>query len=352
LKTLLALNQSDDTIRDDSLNEAISFFKSILSASSFHKVALMKLVNLLRIAGKLEEALQIVNQSPPGGTKLLCLGLIYRWMNRQEFSLVEFGKAREFEDVRFEATVGILDIYVFTDINFHACTAAGLQERPLQESNLNDAIQLVKEGFFSSHPRIQAYGSLARILTRNREDIEVGFNTLQELYSSDKDNVSILFALAAGYTATKQAGKSRPLLKRIQEMASAADYIISDTDDIQRAFLLSADLHLEAGKPELAHKLCIAVRNLNRSSARAYEMLGIIADKNGSYSEAGNLFSLASKCGGDIPSISAQQSAACLKSGKLVSAIQSCLRVLESDKTRNLNIRKEILEKARSALKN
>ena len=72
----------------------------------------------------------------------------------------------------------------------------------------------------------------------------------------------------------------------MQKMA----YNPADADDFERTWLLLGNIYIEAGKYDLAEECCSRCLKYNKSSARAWELKGVILEKEASFQTASDCY--------------------------------------------------------------
>lgn len=138
---------------------------------------------------------------------------------------------------------------------------------------LVSAQQLVSElrGSAGSPARRLVLEAYCLIATRNKEDAERACAQLAEVAAEDPENVPVLLALATGFMSLRQAPKARNQLKRIAKMQR---YVAEDWEEFEKAWLMLAELQLAAGKHDQAQEMAKRCLLYNKSSGRAFELLG------------------------------------------------------------------------------
>ncbi len=122
-------------------------------------------------------------------------------------------------------------------------------------------------------------------------------------------------------------------------------------DDIEKCWLLLADIYIQGGKYDLATELLKKVTAVNKSCTKAWEYMGFIMEKEASYKDASEYYAQCWKLQRESnPSIGFKLAFNYLKAKRYVDAIDICHKVLavypEFPK-----IRKELLDKARTFLR-
>lgn len=136
---------------------------------------------------------------------------------------------------------------------------------------------------------LEAY---CQIATRSKADAEQACARLAEVAAEDPESVPVLLALATGFLSLKQAPKARNQLKRIAKMQR---YVAEDWEEFEKAWLMLADMQLAAGKHDQAQEMAKRCLLYNKSSGRAYELLGQMFEREQSYKDAADHYESAWK---------------------------------------------------------
>ncbi|XP_021562079.1 tetratricopeptide repeat protein 21A [Carlito syrichta] len=156
-----------------------------------------------------------------------------------------------------------------------------------------------------------------------------------------------LLALAQAYMILKQTPKARTQLKRLAKVPWA----LAEADDLEKSWLLLADIYCQGGKFDLAWELLQRCVLYNKSCCKAYEYMGFIMEKEQSYRDAATNYELAWKCSHQAnPAIGFKLAFNYLKDKKFVEAIEICHNVLQ-EYPNYPKIREEVLKKAQKSLK-
>lgn len=112
-----------------------------------------------------------------------------------------------------------------------------------------------------------------------------------------------------------------------------------------------ADIYVQVGKYEFAQELCKKTLSINKSSARSWEMLGQIMEKEQSYKDAAEHYEHAWTFMNETsPSVGYKLAFNYLKAKRFVEAIDVCHKVLAAFPDYP-KIKKDIMAKAREALR-
>ncbi|KAF4673755.1 Tetratricopeptide repeat protein 21B [Perkinsus chesapeaki] len=347
----------------DGFKDVIAHYKELIEKDSSNFHALGQLLTLLRKTGRLaklgDKYLEKVGGSlsegkyAPSGLRY-CRGLHYRWLNQPEEAIVEFSAARSDADYRYDATLQMIEIYLFPDVS-DGCSLEGLNPTSITPPGhiaeaRNLCYELAEQERHGWTPKLRVLRSQAELLTRSKPAVDAAMNDLMNLFNETRTYVPALLAVSQGLVLSKQTSKARNQLKRICEFA-ANSYNPEFADDFERAWLLLADIYVSSGKYDLATKLCLQAKDQNQSCGRAWELLGLIYEKEQAYQDAAMHYQKAWE-------IFCERRAAVgyrlafnfLKAKRYVDAIRICHKVLTLDENYP-KIRKDVLDKARSLLR-
>jgi len=206
----------------------------------------------------------------------------------------------------------------------------------------------VKE-FKSEDPyKVQVLENLVLVATKHKANAERALQAFTEICQKKRDYVPAIVGMAVAYQLMKQTPRARNQLKRMSKMPWTAE----DAEDFESAWLLLADLYITAGKYDMATELLKRCLDHNKSSSKAYEYLGFIYEKEQSYKDAANNYEQAWQyCNQQNPVIGYKLAFNYLKAKRFVDAIDISHKVLAANPNYP-RIKREILDKARSSLRN
>eukprot|EP00842_Homolaphlyctis_polyrhiza_P002570 jgi/Hompol1/3313/HPOL_000546-RA len=145
----------------------------------------------------------------------------------------------------------------------------------------------------------------------------------------------------------KQPPRARNQLKRVVK----TDWTSENGDDLERCWLLLADIYIQGGKYDLATELLKKVIANNKSNGKAFEYLGFIMEKESAYKDAAEHYLQAWKLDHETNlTIGFKLAFNYLKAKRFVDAIDIC-HVILGVAPDYPKIEKEILEKARAHLR-
>ncbi|XP_016051686.1 PREDICTED: tetratricopeptide repeat protein 21A [Miniopterus natalensis] len=149
------------------------------------------------------------------------------------------------------------------------------------------------------------------------------------------------------YMLLKQVPKARTQLKRLAK----APWVLAEAEDLEKSWLLLADIYCQGGKFDLASELLRRCLQYNKSCCKAYEYMGFIMEKEQSYTDAASNYELAWKYSHYAnPAVGFKLAFNYLKGKRFVEAIEVCHNVL-GEHPNYPKIREEILEKAQGSLR-
>ena len=187
------------------------------------------------------------------------------------------------------------------------------------------------------------------LATRQKSAIELSLIDLTEIASQEeyKDQVGPILCLATAHILLKQSQRARTQLKRVAKY----QWTFEEAEYLERCWLLLADLYIQANKADLAGELLSKILEHNKSCCKAYELKGIMSEKDQSYRIAANYYDSAWRYGGKLkPAIGYKLAYNYMKTKKYPEAIDVCHQVLKIHPDYP-SIKKDILDKCRNSLK-
>ncbi|XP_052805384.1 tetratricopeptide repeat protein 21B-like isoform X2 [Mya arenaria] len=376
LMTLLKSDKENDAatimladlmFRKNEYDSAMFHFQQLLQLKADNYDALARLVDLMRRAGKLEEVPKFLdmaeNASPrskvePGFN--YCKGLYEWYTGNPTAALKLFNMARKDSDWGHQATFSMVEIClnpdsdtiggeVFESVEGEVSQSESREKTDSEQMAVRTAEKLLKE--LKPKPgdqRPQYLANMALIATKQKANVEKAINSFMEMVSDEKqENVGALYGVAAGYMVLKQTPRARNQLKRVAK----SNWNMVDAEDLEKSWLLLADIYIQSGKYDMATELLKRVLQHNKSCCKAYEYQGFIMEKEQSYKDAANSYENAWKYGNkNNPVIGFKLGFNYLKAKRMVDAIDICHHVLASHPNYP-KIKKEILDKARQSLR-
>uniref|UniRef100_A0A2K6FNN0 Tetratricopeptide repeat domain 21A n=1 Tax=Propithecus coquereli TaxID=379532 RepID=A0A2K6FNN0_PROCO len=352
---------ADLLFRKQNYEAAINLYRQVLEKAPDNFLVLRKLIDLLRRSGKLEDtpaffelAKKVSSRVPLEPGFNYCRG-IYCWHIGQPNEALKFlNKARKDSTWGQSTTYYMVQICLNPDNEivggevFETLVAESKKET--EQHGVRTAEKLLREFYPHSafgQTQLRLLQGLCLLATRENANVEAALGNFIEMAQAEKDSVPALLALAQAYMLLKQIPKARTQLKRLAK----APWVLAEAEDLEKGWLLLADIYCQGGKFDLASELLRRCVQYNKSCYKAYEYMGFIMEKEQSYKDAATNYELAWKYSHQAnPAIGFKLAFNYLKDKKFVEAIEVCHSVL-SEHPNYPKIREEILEKAQGSLR-
>ncbi|XP_008584612.1 PREDICTED: tetratricopeptide repeat protein 21A isoform X1 [Galeopterus variegatus] len=360
-----SMMMADLMFRKQKYEAAVNLYHQVLEKAPDNFVVLNKLINLLRRSGRLEDAPAFFELAEKRSSRVTldpgfnyCRG-IYCWhMGQPKEALKFLNKARKDSTWGQSATYYMVQICLNPDneivggeaFESLAAESNSTDRKESEQHGVRTAEKLLREfcplSAFSQ-TQLRLLQSLCLLATREKANVEAALGTFIEMAQAEKDSVPALLAVAQAYMLLKQIPKARTQLKRLAK----APWAVAEADDLEKSWLLLADIYCQGGKFDLAWELLRRCVQYNQSCCKAYEYMGFIMEKEQSYKDAVTNYELAWKYSHYAnPAIGFKLAFNYLKDKKFVEAIEVCHNVL-AEHPNYPKIREEILEKARGSLR-
>ncbi|KAF3827030.1 hypothetical protein GH733_002516 [Mirounga leonina] len=369
---------ADLMFRKQKYEAAVDLYRQVLEKAPDNFVVLNKLIDLLWRSGRLEDAPAFFELTKRMSSRVplepgfnYCRG-IYSWHIGQPNEALKFlNKARKDSTWGQSATYYMVQICLNPD---NEIVGGEVFENLVAESNSTDrkdseqhgvrtAEKLLREFYPRSawgQTQLRLLQNLCLLATREKANVEAALGTFIEMAQVEKDSVPALLATAQAYALLKQVPKARTQLKRLAK----APWALGEAQDLEKSWLLLADLYCQGGKFDLATELLRRCMQYNKaggalpsgkrgrqSCCKAYEYMGFIMEKEQSYKDAATNYELAWKYSHRAsPAIGFKLAFNYLKDKRFVEAIEVCHHVLR-EHPNYPQIREEILEKAQGSLR-
>lgn len=352
-----AMMLADLMFRKNEYEAAIFHFQGLLERKPNHYVALSRLIQLLRRAGKLSEVPKFLKMAESLSARAAleagfhyCKGLYARYTNNPREALTEFYAARKDSEFGTRVLEHMIEIYINPDNEIQLDQVGGAGPEADKEflKSVQSARDLLREippmSRTMKHQVLECY---TQMVTKNKADVEAAIATLGNMIAADKNYVPALLALAEAHLIRKETPKARNHLKRVAKMPYNSD----EAEEFERSWLLLADIFIQQAKYDLASELLKRCLAQNKSCAKAWEALGFIMEKEQSYRDASEHYEAAWRMENHSNAGTGFRLAFnYLKAKRYVEAIDVCHKVLAAQPDYP-KIRKDILERARSCLR-
>jgi len=345
---------ADVMFRKGEHDAATFHFQQLLDHNPERYEAMSKQLQLLRRAGRLSDAPRLIKAAEKASAKAkfapglhYCKGL-HAWYTNDPFTaLKEFNQARKDGEWGRDALMAMIEIYLNPDNSDLFQDAAEAKGDSLEyvrhaQSLIQELRAIGEEGW-----RVQVLDAYALMLTKQKLNLEKAITILTSILDNDRDNVPARLALANAFMFMNQQPKARNQLKIIAKHPLNGDF----ASEFERAWLMLADMYIASGKFDMASELCKKTLMNNKSSAKAWEHLGLIMMKEEAYSDAAEKYEQAwIFMNESSPSVGYKLALTYLKAKRYVEAIEVCHKVLKQQ-PEYPKIRKDILDKARASIR-
>ena len=344
----------------------------VLTASPGEHEALARAVRLLKLAGRLADAVKLVDGAEKAGRAAardpgvrFCRGLLLRYQNRPKEAIAAFNDARHSAVWGLRAVEEMAWTYVSPDGDAVWRTAKRGEEddggaprrgargqaakgATSREESSDVALSLL-EGVPSKqrtrrHQVLQAYALMVRGEPRATEEAH---RVLAALFTEDKGFVPAVAAMATLQLLQGDTAKAKNSLKHLTRLPFDSD----ESEDFVRGHLMLADVQMEAAKNDTAIRMCREALKRDSASGLAWEILGDIAEREMSYADASEHFSQAWAVDSERSArVGYKLAFNYLKSRRFTKAIDVCHKVLEQFPDYP-SIRETIVDVARRSLR-
>ncbi|XP_057410083.1 tetratricopeptide repeat protein 21A isoform X3 [Balaenoptera acutorostrata] len=352
---------ADLMFRKQNYEAAINLYHQVLEEAPDNFPVLNKLIDLLRRSGKLEDAPAFFELAKKVSSRVplepgfnYCRG-IYCWHIGQPNEALKFlNKARKDSTWGQSATYYMVQICLNPDNEIVGGEAfenlVTESKKELEQHGVRTAEKLLREFYPHSawgQTQLRLLQSLCLLATREKANMEAALGTFIEMAQAEKDSIPALLAVAQAYSLLKQVPKARTQLKRLAK----APWTLAEAEDLEKSWLLLADIYCQGGKFDLASELLRRCMQYNKSCCKAYEYMGFIMEREQSYKDAATNYELAWKYSHHAnPASGFKLAFNYLKDKRFVEAIEVCHDVLKQHPNYP-RIREEILEKAQGSLR-
>lgn len=342
-------------------------FSQLLLAQPCYWTALARLIEVMRRSGSLLDVMPFLQRAEQGTVNTnrvsglnYCKGLYEWYIGNPNGALRYFNAARRDYEWGPQAVFNMIEICInpdgdipngndmvdsadsgdFSDARTIALRTADrlLKElRPRSNGRDNETL---------NHRMLQAFLKLA---SKQKFQIESALQDFTELADLEEyqNAVGPVLGMATALVQLKQTQRAKNHLKRI----ARATWNFEEAEYLERSWLLLADIYMNASKWDVAESLVDKVFEHNKSSAKAYELAGYIAEKSQNYRDAAKYYKSAwICCGKSKPHIGYKLAYNYMKTKRFADAIEICQQVLKLHPDYSV-IRKDILDKCRNNLR-
>jgi tetratricopeptide repeat protein 21B len=318
--------------------------------------ALERLISLLRRAGKLDQVPALLAAAEAADRRSLahagyryCSALYHRYTNDISKAILEFNLSRKDDTWGPHALAHMIELYLNPDQD------GAWEEResgPLDETT-SEHVRVAEKLLEELRPkakdaqRFKVLENYYLLGTRNKTKIDQAMQSFMDMLDHDQDYLPAILGMSTGFMVEKNAHKARNLLKRVGKMEISS----RDGEDFTKANLLLAKFYVDKEKNDLAQELCKKCLVQDRSCGQAWEILGLVMEKDLNYENASECYEKAWKLEFEASaSVGFKLAWTYLKCKRYIDCIDICEKVLAQypDYPR---IREEILKKAQYSIR-
>ncbi|KAK3907549.1 Tetratricopeptide repeat protein 21B, partial [Frankliniella fusca] len=366
---------ADLAFRRVDLEGAWQHFSALLQRRPAYWTALARLVEVSRRRGQLASCVPFLDaaeaqdgqRAQPSPGLSYCRGLYSWYACNASQALHQFNAARRDPEWGQQAVHNMIEICLDGQSLGQSLGAEDVEDRDARQAALATAERLLAElrGAAGGAEEEMSKRLLANQLLLAKGDkrgIERAVQDLTAVVSSETEShrepVGAVLGLAQALLLQKQTQRARNQLKRLARTA----WTVEQASHLERAWLLLADLYIQQGKQELAADLLRRVLQHNQGCTRAYESLGVMAEKEQAYREAAGHYERAWRLGAGAetglaggaarsqPALGYKLAFQYMKCKHYADAIDVCHQVLAAHPNYP-RIRKDILDKSRNHLR-
>jgi tetratricopeptide repeat protein 21B len=364
-----AMLLADIMFRKGNFTEAIDHFDKLLEKKPANFVALAQLIKLLRRAGRLKDIKAYLDRAKESSARVesepgyhFCNGLFHLYSNNPRDALKELNYGRKSREWGQQAILHMIDIYLVNS-GIDSTNIESIESKkngPDNTENTNAAQKLLQElvvapaddpnnkNYVSENKKKVIEAQIIVAKAKSKTEIEKALAQFIQVINKDKDNVPALVSMANALQLIKQTPKARNNLKRIAKMDNISE---EDADEFERGWLLLANIYIGLNKNEEAQDQISKILKLNKSCSKAWELKGLIQEKDKGFKEASESYETAWKLTHEKdPAIGFKLAFNYLKGKRYLDAVDVCHKVLASH-PRYPRIRKEILDVARAGIR-
>lgn len=310
--------------------QAVLKYQRLLEREPNHYGALQRLVDGNRRAGQPPQAIKrtlgravAASRSPETEYGLqYCIGLHNRYSGDANAALKHFNRASRDAEWGQQALKHMIEI--FLNPNDEAWGGEVVEPGVLEQvDTLLDRLAGMVGASDPSVRVLRAYRTLAAS-PKGVEDAMKDFTAIQQGSTSEAVAVPAHLGLARCYWKSNALQKAKAQLKPVQK----AGWMPELAEDIEHGLLLLAKIHFKYGKDDLALDVLKKLLRKNKSSYKAWDLIGQIREKGLEYNTAALVYENAwSFCDGADPAIGYRLAFNYLKDKRFLEAITICHQI-------------------------
>jgi tetratricopeptide repeat protein 21B len=308
--------------------------KELLAGHPNNYHALSSLITILRKMGYLVLANSYIEAAEKADRRAAshagfryCRGLYARAINDVGKAIHEFNFARKDIVWGENALVNMVELYLNPDQEGAWEERDESKSDETSASHIRIAEDLLKElkPICKDQAKLAILSNYCTFAHKDKASISTGISRFSDMVEENSENVSALLGLATGHMLEKNQPKALSVLKKISGLKQKIGF----NEDFEKANLLLARLQIEKASTDTVEELCNACLSQNKSCAQAFELLGLMKEKNGDYEGASDHYYQAWKLEFEASAPTGFKLAFCLlKCRRCVEAVNICEKVL------------------------
>jgi tetratricopeptide repeat protein 21B len=282
----VTLHASDETEREG----AAAPLEALLKLRPNDYRALERLVGQFRRSGTLDRVADFFKAAAAADGRAesnagyrFCQGLYARFVNDIGKAIAEFNQARRDDEWAEEALMNMIELYLNPNQD------GVWDERdqgPLDEStaeNIAAADTLLRElqPLARDKKRVKVLENYCLLATRSKTNIEKAMTSFGAMLDAEQDYLPAVLGMATGFMVDNNKHKAQNLLKRVSKFEVGTGK--HDSNDFTRANLLLAKFYVEKSKFDVAQDICRRTLQENKSCSQAWDVLGLVYEKESDY---------------------------------------------------------------------
>ena len=311
-----AMLLADIHFRKQDYETASAKFRLVLEQKPGNYLALSKLIQIFRCAGRLNDVPPFIELAVRSNSRAMshpglnfCRGLHCRYSNNLPGAIRHFNLARSDGGWGALALINMIEIYLNPDNETRCCSVCyiiarltlppksiicrwdGNLELKYYSGTAGIVVDLFKdlETFTVSRNialKIEVLKAYSHLANQPRGQTEKAMKSFIGILEREKDYLPALLGMSTAFLFDQSTTKARNALKRIARMP----YSYALAEHFERGYLLLADIYVQKCKFDLSEDLCSRCLKYNLSCGKAWETMGSIREKEASYKDAADMY--------------------------------------------------------------
>lgn len=305
------------------------------TTSSMQYELLAHALPLLRRAGKLADAKALLTSLEADKRHLnavgyhFCNGLYARYTNDIAKSVRAFNLCRRDPVWAPQALTHMIELYLNPDsqsIWDESGSKEGVDDATRSHIAIAEALLAELAPIAQDPLRFRVLEAYAGLGSRNKVAVDRSSNAFADLLENDPEYLPAVLGMATCFMIGKDQHKARNLLKRVGKL-EPCDH---DGEDFEKAHLLLAKFFVDKNNASQAQEVCKRLLQQNKSCSQAWELLGLIFEKEANYDMAADAYQKAWALEFEASAtVGFKLAFSLLKCRRLVEAVDVCASVLK-----------------------